>query len=118
MCFTTEAVDKIQVITIDSDRMDANMALKFKAQMAELIDDQGQLFLIDLSAVSFIDSSGLGAIAASQRRLGEAGTIALCNGRESLVKLFKLTRMEKMFRHFDSKDAALVFLQTTSTAEA
>jgi len=62
---------------------------------------------LDLSEVTFIDSSGLGALIASLKVIGDDGEIALCGAREAVANMFKLTRMNKVFRMFSvPEDAA------------
>jgi anti-sigma B factor antagonist len=63
-------------------------------------------FVIDLSGVEFIDSTGLGALVAVLKVSGRGGMV-VAGAQDSVVTLFKLTRMDKVFRMFpSSKEAA------------
>ena len=77
-------------------RLDASVALGFKEKMT----------VLDLSEVDFMDSSGLGAIISSLKALGGKGELAISGIQEIVLQLFKLTRMDQIFRIFkDEKDA-------------
>lgn len=53
---------------------------------------------IDLSATTFIDSSGIGAMLALRRHATELGTtIALKNPRPHIRKLLELMQLQRMF---------------------
>ena len=55
-------------------------------------------FLIDLSEVDYIDSSGLGTLLAIQKRARKNEGGVVIKGMHGLVKeVFELTRMEQLF---------------------
>lgn len=62
---------------------------------------------IDLSQVEFIDSSGLGALIALFKRLPEHGTLAICQAQDRVLKLLKLTRLNKVFTLCDTVEQGL-----------
>ncbi len=91
-------------------RMDATIAADFKTQMGILINEGQALFVLDLSEVDFVDSSGLGAIVASLKMLGGKGDLVIASAGETVMKLFKLTRMDRVFQAFPTSDDALAQL--------
>jgi len=91
-------------------RMDATIAADFKTQMGILINEGQVLFVLDLSEVDFVDSSGLGAIVASLKMLGGKGDLVIASAGEKVMKLFKLTRMDRVFQVFPTSDEALAQL--------
>lgn len=91
-------------------RMDATIAADFKTQMGVLINEGQALFVLDLSEVDFVDSSGLGAIVASLKMLGGKGDLVIASAGEKVMKLFKLTRMDRVFQVFPTSDEALAQL--------
>lgn len=57
-----------------------------------LIDEDAAKVVVDLDAVPFMDSSGLGALMGGVRRLREAGgDLAISCTREQHLKLFSIT---------------------------
>jgi anti-sigma B factor antagonist len=65
--------------------------------------------VVDLSGVSFIDSSGIGALVAAHVHFDEAGAgFALASPSERLEKVFQLAGLAETFALADSVAAACV----------
>jgi anti-sigma B factor antagonist len=60
------------VIAAITGEIDISSVAQFRARMSELADNGGTL-VVDLNRVAFIDSSGLGALVATARRIAEHG---------------------------------------------
>ena len=88
-------------------RMDLSITDDFKKQMEAFIKEGQALFVLDLSEVDFVDSSGVGAIIACLRMLGGNGDLVIAGVCEKVMNLFKLTRMDRVFQIFSSSDEAL-----------
>lgn len=86
-----------QVITAKMARIDAAVAIQFKDRMRDLTDDGAARVVLDLSAVDFIDSSGLGSIVASMKQLGSGRKLDLAGLSATVEKVFRLTRMDTVF---------------------
>lgn len=91
-------------------RMDASMAVEFKQKMAALIEEGHSLVVLDMESVDFIDSSGLGAIVSSLKAIGREGDLVISGLHPTVLSMFKLTRMDRVFRLFQSKDEAVAAL--------
>ncbi len=102
-----EKLDGITFIQVPYERLDAGVAIEFKKQMMEIINEDNYKILLDLSVVENIDSSGLGAIVSCLKSIGNKGDIVLLGINENIKILFGLTRMDKVFRFFDDKEEAL-----------
>ena len=62
----------------------------------------------DLSGVDFVDSTGLGALIGTRRRVHAFhGSLALVIPNEAVMKVFTITGLEKVFDIHDTLDAAL-----------
>jgi len=88
-------------------RIDASAATEFKLKLGEWIDSGNRRIVLNLSEVDFIDSSGLGAIISGFKRIGGDGRLVICAVKESVMSLFRLTRMNRVFDIFPSEDEAL-----------
>jgi len=88
-------------------RIDAHGAPEFKRRGLELIGQGNKKVLIDLSAVDFVDSSGLGALVSFLKALGREGTVALCGLKGTVREVLKLTRLERVFQLFSEEEEAL-----------
>ena len=97
----------ILVVRVDERRLDASKAPQFKNEITRRIEAGHSRFVLDLSGVEFVDSSGLGAIVACLKRLGPRGDLAIAGAKGAVSRLFTLTRMDKVFALHDSVDAAV-----------
>ena len=95
------------VVTPLEERLDARVATDFKERMAELIASGNTKIVLDLSKVEFIDSSGLGAIVSSLKRMGGQGDLVVCGLQETTMTMFKLTRMDRVFQVFGNEQQAV-----------
>lgn len=78
-----------------------------KKELSALLESGKTDFLFDLSAVDFVDSSGLGVLVGTfkQVRVGK-GDVLLAGLRPAVKKIFELTRLDKVFTIYDSIEAA------------
>lgn len=73
-------------------------ASKFRGQINKLIESGKKNFILNFSECDFIDSTGLGVIVAAYKKCAErGGSIKLKELKEQVRKLFKLTRLDKVF---------------------
>lgn len=86
------------VVTVNEPRIDAAVAILFKDRMREETETAGQRIILNLSQVDFIDSSGLGAIVAAMKQLGSERSLDLSGLNENVDRVFRLTRMDTVFR--------------------
>ncbi|MEO8605029.1 MAG: STAS domain-containing protein [bacterium] len=91
-------------------RVDARQAADFKLQLLALVAADHPLIALDLSDVDFIDSSGLGAIVAAHKQLGTRGNLVIVGAKPAVANLFRLTRMDKVFRMYPAEAEALAAL--------
>ena len=75
--------------------------------MVDWINQGNRRIVLDLSEVDFIDSSGLGAIVSSLKTLGNDGDLVICGIRETVMGLFKITRMNRVFQIFATESEAI-----------
>ncbi|MDP5217696.1 STAS domain-containing protein [Ruegeria sp. 2205SS24-7] len=107
MSLSSTVAGDAHIITVGVDRIDAAMAIQFKEDMRTQTADATGRVILDLSEVEFIDSSGLGAIVASMKQLGEGRSLDLAGLTPIVEKVFRLTRMDTIFNLFPTLDAAL-----------
>lgn len=87
----------VLVVRLLVKRIDAATAMDFKGMMVDCINNGNLKIVLDLSAVDFVDSTGLGMIVATLKTLGSDGVMAICSPTEVVRSLFTLTRMNKLF---------------------
>lgn len=97
MSLTSTVQGETQVITVNADRIDAAMAVRFKEEMRAETESGPARVILDLTSVQFIDSSGLGAIVASMKQMGNDRRLDLAGLTPVVEKVFRLTRMDSVF---------------------
>lgn len=95
-----------QVLGVNTDRIDAAIAIQFKEDMRNATLEGPERVILDLSAVEFIDSSGLGAIVAAKKQLVDGKNLELAGLNPMVEKVMRLTRMDTVFSlHATLEDA-------------
>ena len=70
----------------------------FRIQINKLIEEGNRNFIFNFSECNFIDSTGLGALVSIYKKCVEkGGSIKLKTLKPDVEKLFKLTRLDKVF---------------------
>lgn len=99
-----------QLIAIDSDNLDAGNTQAFKDAIQPYLDSCS-LIVIDMSALRFVDSSGLGAMLACLRAMNNKhGQLKLIGLNSTVRSLFELVRMHRIFSIHGSCEEALASL--------
>jgi anti-sigma B factor antagonist len=81
-----------------SPNIDATACSEFKGRVLDLINQGHNFFLLNLSMVEFVDSSGLGTLISILKTLKlKNGDIVLCELNNLVQNLFNLTRMNLVF---------------------
>lgn len=106
----------LAIVTVSEPRLDGSRGGELKHCVVEVIGKGHRWILVDLSAVGFIDSTGLSAIVSSLKLLGKHGDLTLCGLTPAVQNLFELTRMTKVFRIFTTRSDAVAALSTRAHA--
>jgi anti-sigma B factor antagonist len=110
MRFEENKVGDVLVAKVLDGRIAADIAPRFKAHLGEFIASGNRSIVLDLGAVSFIDSSGLGALISTLKTIDNDGDLVISGARAAVASMFKLTRMDKVFRMYETSDAAVAAL--------
>ncbi len=100
-------INDVLIVRPLEKRIDASTASEFKQKMGEWIDSGNRRIVLNLSEVDFIDSSGLGAIISGFKKIDNDGRLVICVVKESVMSLFRLTRMNRVFDIYASEGEAL-----------
>lgn len=100
----------VLIVKLLEKRLDEDLSRDFNAKMAGFINQGNEQIVLDLSVVEFIDSSGLGSIISALKMLDQKGDFVLCGMREAVLSLFRLTRMDKVFKIFSGEKEAVTAL--------
>jgi anti-sigma B factor antagonist len=94
------------VVTALGARLDAMEAPDFRARVGEQAQGR-RLLVLDASAISFVDSSGLAAIISVHKRLAPGGVLRLVGASDAVKTLLRITRLEKVFPSYPDVAGAL-----------
>jgi anti-sigma B factor antagonist len=97
----------VLIVSPKETALDAYAATSFRERMSECIAQGHHRIVLDLGEVDFLDSTGLGAIVSSYKRLDGRGSMVICNAREMVLDVFRLTRMDRVFTIVPSLERAL-----------
>ena len=85
------------VLEILESRLGADKAAAFKEAVGLYLAAGPVSLILDLAKVTFIDSSGLGAILGVLKRMAPGSDLAICGTTTSVSIMFKLTCMDRVF---------------------
>lgn len=106
MRFEEKNVGNVLVTKVLDNRITADVAPQLKDRILSYVNDGHKSIVVDLSDVTFIDSSGLGALINSLKLVGQDGTLAVSGTRSTVMTTFKLTRMDRVFRMYNNVEEA------------
>jgi anti-sigma B factor antagonist len=104
MELSTSRHGNMTIVNVIAARIDAAAAIAFKDAMRGAVAGGTDHVVLDLGQVSFIDSSGLGAIIAAMKQMGEGRRLDLAGLTPDVAKVFRLTRMDTVFVIHDDID--------------
>lgn len=107
MIHTTTHPKDITAIRPGVERLTAVNAKAFKDDMTALIESGASQLIVDFSEVSFVDSSGLGALVGVLKKIGHRGDIAVCGLNADVQQMFQICRMDKVFKIYGTVDTAV-----------
>lgn len=102
--------DYVSVVTVVGE-LDVYTAPALRELLIEL-QHHGRVFLVlDMTAVGYLDSTGLGVVLGGMRRVSaHDGRMALVVPEGGIAKIFRITGMTNMLRVFETVDPAVEFL--------
>jgi anti-sigma B factor antagonist len=88
-----------------SGLLDSESAPQFREQINQYVANNAEIIIVDFQNVTFMDSSGLGALVMSLKTVRTAGgQIFVCSINEQIRMLFELTNMDRVFAIFSNRE--------------
>lgn len=108
---TRPALDRgIAIVAFTRDSLDAGNSKVFRDSIRPILLEHDRI-LLDLDALQFVDSSGLGAMLSCLRTMHEkGGNMALCGMSKPVRTLFELVRMHRIFDIYATRTEALTVM--------
>ena len=96
------------VVLAVAGEVDAYTAPQLREAFTQIVaDGADRNVVVDLSRVSFMDSTGIGALVSGRRRLAEGAQLRLISTQPNVTKLFALTGLTKVFPIFPTLAEAI-----------
>ncbi len=101
-------INDVAIIKVNTARATIEKVPEYKTIIQEVLDENYSKIIVDLSACDFIDSTFLGSLVMTQKKLRTLGQeVRLITIKDSLSAIFVITSMEKIFKQFSSVENAL-----------
>lgn len=102
--------DAVEIVAL-LDRVDAAAAPPLRESLKGIVDRGRTRLVLDLSGVTFMDSSGLSVLVTTLKTARAAGGDVVLLGLPPTVRsLIQLTRLHRVFLIFDDEATALAAL--------
>lgn len=102
-----ETADRYHVVTVAGE-VDVATAPRLRDRLDGAIDAGTPLLVVDLTSVTFIDSTGLGVLIGAAKRVdGTEGAMRLVIAEPRILKLFEITGLLDLFAIVSSREQAL-----------
>lgn len=95
------------VVVAMEGEVDLASAPELKSTLCELLAQGNRRFVLDLSRVRHMDSTGLGVLVGFQRKLTDEGLMAIAAAPRNVTSVFELTGLDRTLDMFASLDAAV-----------
>ena len=107
LTLATSEVDGTTIVAVGGE-IDVYTAPKLRDKITELVADGVYNLVIDMEAVEFLDSTGLGVLVGGLKKVrAHDGSLELICTQDRLLKIFRITGLAKVFVIHDSADGAL-----------
>ena len=107
LTLSTREVDGTTVVSVGGE-IDVYTAPKLRDKITELVAAGSHDLVVDLEAVEFLDSTGLGVLVGGLKKVrAHDGSLQLVCTQDRLLKIFRITGLAKVFTIHESESAAL-----------
>lgn len=84
--------------------LDSVHANNLRREILDLVDSGVEIVLVNLQGITFMNSSGMGALVATLKAVkAEGGQLALCSLSDQVRIIFELSRMDRIFQVFSDR---------------
>jgi len=106
LSLATRTVAGHKVLEVGGE-IDVYTAPQLREHLIALVEGGDRQVVVDLGRVEFLDSTGLGVLVGALKRLRSVdGELSLVCAQERLLKIFRITGLDRVFTLYESVDAA------------
>jgi anti-sigma B factor antagonist len=99
--------DHVGVVTLEGE-IDIYSAPQFKEVLVNGIEDGARRVIVNLTAVTFIDSTALGVLVSGAKRVRPRnGSLDIICTDENIIRIFEITGLDRIFGIYASRAEAV-----------
>jgi anti-sigma B factor antagonist len=99
---------KAHTVLAVGGEIDVYTAPQLRERLIELVEGGSHHIVVDMEQVEFLDSTGLGVLVGGLKRVrANEGSLRLVCAQERILKIFRITGLEKVFGIYPSVDDAV-----------
>jgi anti-sigma B factor antagonist len=98
------------IVRPTTDRLDIEVAGEFRSMLLSLVEQGHRQLVVDLKDVTFIDSSGLGALVSALKTIKRgsgSGDVRLARVQRPVVSLLEIIRLNRVFTSYPTVEQAI-----------
>lgn len=108
MSLNSKQIDSVILLEMDGNILGGPESTEINQSLIKFIEEGFKKFIIDLSQVNIMNSSGLGILIASLSAIKKKnGTLILTGANSKIKNLFNVTKLDTVFILFDTVENAL-----------
>ena len=108
MEFNKEKLNDVLILNVDFPRATLKEAEEFKNELTSEIEAGARNIIVDLTDCEFIDSTFLGSLVVSLKKVTAlGGDLRLVGFQPAVHSMFELTRMYRVFESYKSREEAI-----------
>jgi anti-sigma B factor antagonist len=112
----TSRIEQDRVVVAPDGEVDVYTVTHLRAALVECLDAGRVHIVVDLAAVTFMDSSGLGVLLGALKRVrADGGSMCLVGPTTTMHRVLRSTGLTKVFAVYDSLDELLADGQPNRT---
>jgi len=106
LTIATRSIGDYSVVSVAGE-IDVYTAPQLREKLVELVDAGNHDIAVDMREVDFLDSTGLGVLVGTLKRVKSAdGSLTLVCSQERILKIFRITGLERVFTIVSSIEEA------------
>ena len=108
MKYTIDKKEQYTLLDLHEEKLDSTMAPNLKSDLVSLHAEGSKNFILNLSDVKYIDSSGLSALLVGNRiTTDDGGILVITTVSDHVLKLIKISQLDSILRILPSVEEAV-----------
>ncbi|MEM0938605.1 MAG: STAS domain-containing protein [Bacteroidota bacterium] len=110
MDFKVDKYENYSIALVGNEKVDSSLAPELKSEFMKIAQDGVKSLIVDMSAVKYVDSSGLSALLVGNRSFSGAGVFVLFNVTDHVMKLINISQLDKVMNIVATQGEAADFV--------